>query len=210
MRFYYHRTWFISIGVLLLLMTGATAVFGYGAVGETDLLITPTTRILNQNALGVAVNFTAGDYRFFNFDFGFTPELEAGLAISNNPDRTHLSFRGKYRLLRDTSNTPSLIVGIQDVGRGFISPYVTLGKVFYNTGVRGYLGVGGGSFNGVFGGISKTFHSTQGNNLELLLEADSYGLNLGGKLLFADSRAKVNFGLVDLDRWVLGLTFVMQ
>lgn len=154
----------------------------------------------------MAVNFLEGDRRYFNFDYGLAPELEAGIAVVNCDSWTYVSFRGKYRLLRDSKSSPSLVLGIQDLGKNHFSPYLTIGKAF-GSGVRGYFGVGGGSMEGFFGGVSKTFGS-RSNGLELLFEADSHGINLGGKLRF-DATARVNFGLIDMDHWLLGLTFTL-
>lgn len=203
-----------------LLLTGvmtfglASAAFGYGTLGETDQMYTPYPTTLSRGSLGIGVNFAQDSQSYFNFDYGLVPDLEAGVAVFNYPDYTRVTFRGKFRLLREDKDTPSLAIGIEDIGKdGALSPYLTVGKTFSDVGVKGYIGVGGGGFDGIFGGLGKTFNtgSTRGSlrSVELYLEADSHTLNLGTKLQVG-SQTKINFGLVDMDRWILGATFLIK
>ena len=192
----------------------ASAAFGYGTLGETDQMYTPTPATLSQGSLGIGVNFAQDSLSYFNFDYGLVPDLEAGVAVFNYPDNTRITFRGKFRLLREDKDTPSLTLGIEDIGKDEeLSPYLTVGKTFSDVGIKGYIGVGGGGFDGVFGGLSKTFNtgSSRGSlrSVELYLEADSHALNLGTKLQVG-SQTKINFGLVDMERWIFGATFLIK
>jgi hypothetical protein len=184
-----------------------------GVLGSTDLMYIPTTSTLSPNNLGVAVNFREGDSSYFNFDFGLMKDLELGLAAYNYPDETKLTVRGKFRLLREHGDTPGLAIGVQDLGMDDISPYLVLSKTFSEAGIDGYIGLGGGSYDGIFGGINKSFNlnhsSSQLSRVDLYLEADTHGLNIGTKLGLG-SQTKINFGLVDMDRWMLGVTFLIK
>lgn len=197
-----------------LLLAVATVAMGAGVLGETDLMFTPTTSTLSPNNLGIAVNFLEGDNSFFNFDFGLAKDLELGLAAYNYPGKTELTVRGKYRLLREHGEYPGLAIGIQDLGTDNVSPYIVLSKTFTEAGIVGYLGAGGGSYNGIFGGINKAFYldrssGSQLNRIDLYLEADTHGLNIGTKLGIG-TQTKINFGLVDMDNWMLGVTFLIK
>jgi hypothetical protein len=196
-----------------LLFVVSTVSMGAGVLGQTDLMFIPTTATLSPNNLGIAVNFLEGDESFFNFDFGLAKDLELGLAAYNYPNETKLSVRGKFILLREHGDTPGLAIGIQDLGLDEISPYLVLSKNFSEAGIDGYIGAGGGSYDGIFAGINKGFKidhaSGQLNRVDLYLEADTHGLNIGTKLGIG-SQTKINFGLVDMDRWMLGVTFLIK
>jgi hypothetical protein len=197
---------------LVLLFSVANVTMAAGVLGPTDLMFTPTTSTLSPGNLGIAVNFCEGDLSFFNFDFGLTKDLELGIAAFHYPDDTEFTVRGKFRLIREQGNNPGLAIGVQDLGRDEISPYIVLSKNFSEADIDGYIGFGGGSFDGVFGGINKSFklsHSSKSSGqlskIDLYLEADSHVLNIGTKLALS-SKTKINFGLVDMDRWMLGVT----
>jgi hypothetical protein len=192
----------------------STVSFGYGVFEATDLMTTPTANTLHQGVLGIAANFAEGNLFFLNCDLGLVPDLEAGVSVFNYPGDTYISFRGKFRIIRETADTPALAVGVQDLGsNGVVSPYLTVSKSFSDVGIRGYIGVGGGNFDGLFGGISKEFITSQRKDqlraVELFLEADSHNMNVGAKFAIGP-QARINFGLVDMRNWILGATFVVK
>lgn len=207
-----------------LLLIPAGSAFGYGVFGSTDLMVTPSTTTLTPNSAGFALNLGEGDTTHFNLDFGLLPDLEVGLAVLDIDDdrpwsdggETYVTLRGKYRLLRETASAPALAVGVQDIGEEDldVSPYLVISKnLGSDLGVDGYLGVGGGSIDGIFGGLSKTFRispAQRGRNglsqIQLILEFDSDNLNFASKFQIGP-RAKINFGFYDMDSWVLGLTY---
>ena len=197
---------------MVLLFAVSSFAFGYGVFGETDLMFPPTATTLGQNNLGISVHMMQGNLSYFNFDYGLVPDLEMGVALFNYPNDTFISFRGKFRLLREDRSTPGLAIGVEDLGRNSVSPYLTLSKSITDLGLKGYLGVGGGSFDGLFGGISKTFYGGQSSvikQVELAVEADSHNLNIGTKLGIG-SQTKVNFGLVDMQNWIVGVSFLVK
>lgn len=206
-----------------LLFVPDGAALGFGVFGSTDLMSTPSTATLSPSSAGFALDFGEGDTTFFNLDYGLLPDLEVGLSVIDLDDdrpwrdgETFITLRGKYRLLRETSSAPALAIGVQDIGEEEIdiSPYLVISK---NLGpdldVDGYLGVGGGGFDGIFGGLSKTFKisPTQrgGNNLsqiQLILEFDSENMNFASRFQIGP-RAKINFGFYDMENWVMGITY---
>ena len=205
---------FLCLMVMVLSIT--TVSLGQGILGSTDLMITPRTNTLVPGELGVAVNFGEGDWSNFNFDIGLAKDLEVGLVYYSSDDWDDLTGRIKYRVLRESSDSPSLTIGVEDLGADEVAPYLVLSKTFAESGIQGYLGGGGGSFDGLFGGIIKTFKVANGkrdssslSQVQLILEGDSNGLNIGAKLGLG-KQTTINFGLLDMDQWVLGVGFALK
>lgn len=195
-----------------------TAVFagttGTGVFGATDLMVTPTPQTLSPGTLSLSASFREGGVSYFNADLGLAEDLEVGLTAAAFPAETNLSLRGKYRILRENGDNPGLAVGVEDISSGDISPYLVLQKTFSQAGIQGYLGFGGGDFNGLFGGVCKnfTFAKQKGNamkNMELYVEADSRRVNAGARLGIG-SRVQLNFGVLDMRDWMLGVRFAIK
>lgn len=219
------RLRFLTLIILLgLLLISSGTTLGVGVFGSTDLMVTPSTATLSPNSAGFALNFAEGDVTCFNLDFGLIPDLEIGLSVMDYDDdrswsdggETFVTLRGKYRLLRETTSAPALAIGIQDIGEEDLdaSPYLVISKnLGSDVGVDGYLGVGGGQIDGIFGGLSKTFRispSQRGSNnlskIQLILEFDSDNMNLVSKFQIG-SRTKFNLGFYDMENWVMGITY---
>ncbi|NLW49002.1 MAG: YjbH domain-containing protein [Firmicutes bacterium] len=217
---------FLTLMMIGLLLIPTRAAFGYGVFGSSDLMITPSTATLNANDTGFALNFAEGDVTLFNLDYGLISDLEIGLSVLNYDDdrpwsdggETYVTLRGKYRLLRETSSAPALAIGIQDIGEEDldVSPYLVISK---NLGpdldVDGYLGVGGGAIDGIFGGLSKIFRispAQRGSNnlsrIQLILEFDSDNMNLATRFQIGP-RMKINFGFYDMENWMVGMTYTI-
>ncbi len=197
--------------VVLALALAATSALGAGLYSQTDLMMLPTPDAIRSGDMALALNFMEDDFTQMNFDFGLLTDLEVGIAAYNFDHETDFSVRAKYQLLHEAKSQPSLAVGIQDIGEDDLSPYLVLGKTFAEPGIEGYLGAGGGYFDGLFAGISKTFKigSARNNNqlqaVQVFAEAVSGDFNLGAKLRLK-APVVVNFGFYDMDRWVLGGT----
>ncbi len=203
-------SWFVLSMALLFSVTNLT--MAAGVLGVTDLMYTPTPTTLAPGQVGAAVNFAEDNLSYFNLDLGLVKDFELGIAAFHYSDDTDFSVRAKFRILEEKKDSPGLAVGIQDLGRDDISPYIVLSKNFRDAGIDGYIGAGGGWYDGVFGGINKAFYPGKGSELsrvDLYVEGDSHRLNMGTKLSFG-SQVKLNFGLVDMDRWMMGATFLFK
>ena len=203
-------SWLILSLVLLFSFTNLT--MAAGVLGVTDLMYTPTTTTLAPGQVGAAINFAEDNLNYFNLDLGLVKDFELGVAAFHYPDNTDVSVRAKFRLLEEKRDTPGLAIGIQDVGTDDVSPYLVLSKHFSDAGIDGYIGAGGGWYDGIFGGINKAFYPSKGsglNRIDLYVEGDSHRLNIGTKLALG-SQIKLNLGLVDMDRWMMGATFLFK
>ena len=203
-------SWLILSLVLLFSFTNLT--MAAGVLGVTDLMYTPTTTTLAPGQVGAAINFAEDNLNYFNLDLGLVKDFELGVAAFHYPDNTDVSVRAKFLLLEEKRDTPGLAIGIQDVGTDDVSPYLVLSKHFSDAGIDGYIGAGGGWYDGIFGGINKAFYPSKGselNRIDLYVEGDSHRLNIGTKLALG-SQIKLNLGLVDMDRWMMGATFLFK
>ncbi|HEX3043647.1 MAG TPA: YjbH domain-containing protein, partial [Bacillota bacterium] len=148
------RSMLIVFLACILLLGTASVSWGYGVFGKTDLTFTPTAKSLATGSLGVAINWSEGNLGYFNFDYGLVPDLEAGLVVLTNPVDNTVRFRAKYSILHEDYDSPALAIGVEDLGSNSnLSPYLVLSKSFPKSGVYGSIGVGGGNFNGIFGGL---------------------------------------------------------
>jgi hypothetical protein len=204
---------FIGLLTMTLLLGTASVSWGYGVFGATDLMYTPTANSLDAGSLGISVDLSEGDIGYFNFDYGLFSDLEMGIVILTNPRNNIIRFRGKFKILQEDRDNPGLALGIEDLGsESNSSPYLVLSKAFPGSKIHGHIGVGGGNFDGIFGGISVFFTNGSSKSVkqaELFLEADSWRTNAGAKLKIA-SNTKINFAMTDLENWMAGVTFLVN
>ncbi|MCL6590299.1 MAG: YjbH domain-containing protein [Firmicutes bacterium] len=207
------RSVFICLLTLGLLLGTATVSWGCGVFGPTDLMYTPTANSLEAGSLGISVNLCKEDTGYFNFDYGLFSDLEIGILIRAYPEYNVIRFRGKFNVLQEDRDTPGLALGIEDLGsESPVSPYLVLSKAFPNSDIKGHIGVGGGEFHGIFGGLEIAFANSPRRNksvkeVELFLEFDSDRTNAGAKLGIG-ANTKINFALTDLKHWMAGVTFL--
>ena len=201
-----------AAGLSLLVAGGALGATQMGVYGATDLMWTPTPHTLNPGTVSLAADFLQGGDNYFNADLGLAENLEVGLTVEAFQGETTLSGRGKYQILKENGNNPSLAIGVEDISSGAISPYLVVGKTFPAAGVQGYLGFGGNDFNGLFGGLSKNFTFSKGSGIrrmQLFVEADSWEVNVGTRFDLS-SQVQLNFGLVNMKDWILGARFTIK
>lgn len=151
----------------MILIAGA-AMAAPSFLGPTGNILTPNDSIVGNDT--VSVNFHQMDLdsktSVLGGVVGVTPNIELGISGYNTDtpgEGTDAVFNGKYVLLAEKPETPSITVGVVDA-TGQIDPddnvgaYLVLGKnltpAFSNiTGapvqpLRGYLGVGSGLYRG--------------------------------------------------------------
>ncbi|MGE5598113.1 MAG: hypothetical protein ACM3XS_01880 [Bacteroidota bacterium] len=192
----------ILVAGFLILAFGRSAL-AVGRFGATDLMYVPTSGTLADGAFGLYGNFSEG-WTTLGMDVGLVPNLEMGVVADIWQDVQQASLRAKFHLLVEKKDGFGLTVGVQDIGLDYISPYLVLGKTIAN-GVQGYLGVGGGWYNGVFCGLNFQPSSMRGHSL--FLEYDSYTLNLGGRFRLSGGLG-VDVGVEDLQHVVVGVSYV--
>ncbi len=211
-----------SLTLLCVLLTVCVLVGTAGAApsffGYTGLVRIPTADSLNKdeyNLAAFAVNADEGaDSTVFAANLGLLPNLEVGFArIKPDEGSGETWINAKYTFMPETSKNPAVAGGVVDLtGESDTTAYIVLSKAFGHgvktslgeiTSPRFHIGVGGGQFDGIFGGVSATL----GDRFTLMAEYDSEDVNWGARLAVTPE-VRVHFGAFDgLDDVGLGVSF---
>ena len=200
-----HR-YIIPVFALVMLLSLGQAALAFGRFGATDLMETPTSGTLSEDAFAIFGSFAEGGTVLFGMDFGLIPDLELGLSILCGSGWQTASLRLKYHLLSEQYDGFGLAVGIQDIGQGTISPYVVAGKTLAPD-FQGYLGIGGGWMEGIFFGLNKRLKTQR--QADLFLEYDGAEANFGGRVKLTQN-VGLDVGLAGLDRVVVGVNYLSR
>ncbi|MHB9035223.1 MAG: hypothetical protein ACYC64_01050 [Armatimonadota bacterium] len=200
---------FVAIAVAAL-AAGVAAAPAYP--GYTGMIFTPTESTLNMGATSLGAAFIGrdnNDTSYFSANFGLIEGLEAGLAVVDHEvGNSNTIVNAKYSVIKESFAKPGLAIGISDIGDDIDStPYVVLGKSLELPGMtlkalRGHVGLGSGSLDGVFGGLSATISNT----LTFMIEHDTNNLNLGLQLAVS-SGLRAHADLIGGDDLGIGLSF---
>lgn len=208
---------------LLCVLVGASVFVGAAQAapsffGYTGLVAIPTADSLNKeeyNLAAFAVNVDEGaDYTTYAANLGIVPNLEVGFArIKPDEASGETWINAKYTFAPETGGNPAIAGGVIDfTDETDATAYIVLSKSFGHsvrtslgeiTTPRFHIGVGGGQFDGVFGGVSATL----GDRFTIMAEYDSEDVNWGARLALSDE-IRVHFGGFDgLDNVGLGISF---
>jgi hypothetical protein len=145
----------------------------------------PTPYSLNSNSWELGIHAYQDDPWIADFRIGVTPEFTLAVDAIEY-DGAGLGM--KYQLLKSKGNAPALAIGVDDIGRDHVSPYLVIGDTFPGSSfLRWDLGIGGGRYDGLFVGLnadlSKAGHA--GPPIELKAELVDDDVNLGISFKFA-------------------------
>ncbi len=143
--------------------------------GESGLIEVPDDVTVAPGNVDVAyhgvynVGSSTEDISVFSVGVGITPKLSAGVAFWQDGDSA-TSVNAKYRIIPETSNRPSVTVGVMDMLSDLTDDnpalYILLGKNLTtevesiggrpSKPIRGYIGCGTGMLEGAFIGFDWT------------------------------------------------------
>ena len=222
----------LTIAVVGLLSGIAAAAPSF--LSTSGLILTPDDTVLGPGQFSASVSLFDFDDNVTTFgaNVGVTESLELGLTRVD-PDVTGVDaetlFNAKYLVLPETATRPSLAVGGVDIA-GELDPdgnggfYAVIGKNLtpIATGmtgepvnpIRGYIGIGTGIYNGVFGGIDWTLSPKVKVVAEYINEMEATDLvseksifNVGIRLSITDSLT-LDAASINGDDFAYGLSFV--
>jgi hypothetical protein len=224
------RSWITVVLPLMLTALVSPALAAPNFVGQSGNLVTPDDRVLPSREFSIGYHyldkriFGRGDnLNIFSVGYGFTPQLEAGLAYVDNGSGD-LVVNAKYQILRERSNAPSLTVGVVDLFDQLNrdpGAYLLLGKNLTAASrdvrteaqgrlVHGYIGLGTGTYEGLIVGLSFVANP----QLTLMAEYSPEGpltgrddtFNVGLRYAIRN-RIRLDAGLFDFDNFGVGVSF---
>ncbi|MDH7569099.1 MAG: hypothetical protein QHJ73_05885 [Armatimonadota bacterium] len=178
-------------------------------LGMTGLLVTPTADALETRDWNVSMHHVSDSYNLGAANVGLARGLEVGV-VWFDPDsrwaKEEWTGQVKLRILPETKEGVALAGGwwdpfdqVNSTPYGVISKRLT--ELAPGVVLRGHFGVGGGLFDGVFGGADLTL----ARNLLAMVEYDGNDVNAG--LRFAASESvRIDAGLVS-DEFAAGISF---
>lgn len=225
----------ISLFIVVLALVAGSAMAAPNLLGTSGTIFTPDDTVLP--AAGFSANYDGISLddqtpNIYGASVGTTGELEIGLThvdadLSSGGRSTLLN--AKYLVLSETAVRPSLVVGAVDM-TGDIDPdgdggfYALIGKSLTSaatdvTGrpsapLHGYIGYGGGIYDGIFAGLSLQVTPNlrvMGEFIDRLdisdIEAKDSMVNFGASFSFTDELAG-NAYLLDGDDFAYGISYV--
>ena len=218
----------ICILILVSCILSGMAMAAPSFLGTTGLIFIPNDRHLQAGDF--SANFHSIDYdrgateTILGANVGLTEELEVGVArISFNRDGvgddSETILNGKYSVLDETASRPSLLVGVLDAGGNLDEDdpglYVLIGKNLTPalsgvsgspvSPIRGYVGLGTGALDGLFGGIEWSFNSKATLLAEFLTRNDSE-FNFGARFAISGG-VRGDIALIDGDDLGFGISY---
>jgi hypothetical protein len=191
----------------------APSFFGY-----TGLVAIPTADSLGKDEYNLGAFTTnveeGADFTTYAANMGIVPNLEVGFTrIRPDEASGETWINAKYTFTAETSGNPAIAGGVIDfTDESETTAYIVLSKAFGHsvstslgeiTTPRFHIGVGGGQFDGVFGGVSATL----GDRFTVMAEYNSADVNWGARMALSDE-LRIHFGGFDgLDDVGLGISF---
>lgn len=190
------------MGAVSSQVAASPAYFGY-----TGLMMTPTADTLRSGgtAFNAVILNNNNNTSFLSANFGLMDSLEVGAAmISQDHGDSKGIVNGKFQLLKETTATPALAIGISDLADQLDSTLYIVGSKSLSGqwSPRLHVGVGSGRLNGLFAGLS----ATVSDRMQLMAEYDTNDLNFG--LQFAATNSlRLHAGIIGGDHLGLGLSY---
>ena len=197
---------FLTLAAALGLASGVMADPSF--LSTSGLILTPDDTVLGAGDFSAdyhGISFDVATPNILGANIGVNDYLELGIARLD-PDSPgadiQTALSAKYLVLAETAGRPSFVIGTIDAGGALDvdddpSFYALIGKSLTSTAtsisgrpsapIRGYVGIGTGIYDGVFGGVSIAL----GSRVKLMAEYLN-GIRIQDTL---DTSAMVNAGL---------------
>jgi len=211
-------SWFRIAAVAVLVCLAGPALAAPSFFGYTGLVGVPTAEALDKddyNAAAFTLNFEeGGDSNIYAANLGVADGLEVGFARFKPEEGEGETFlNAKYRFSPETGERPAVAAGVVDftdevdttvyvvMSKSLVKRYeMSFGEI---VSPQIHFGVGGGQFDGVFGGLSAAI----GERLMLMVEHDSEEINFGARLALSNE-LRAHFAALDgFDDIGLGLSY---
>lgn len=203
----------IVVGICMIMAAAsATAAAAPSINGPTGLIESPTSDVTKEG------EFSLGYYELehganANLNIGLTKNIEVGISSFDPDGGSRLNrVNAKWNVVPETVVTPGLSVGVEDIGDKTERSAYVVGSKALPLGFRINYGVGNGRYDGVFGGIEKTFNPLgvlTGDNAfpatTLIAEYDGKDMNVGARISIVPG-VKIDAGWQDMKDFYVGFS----
>jgi hypothetical protein len=198
-------------------------------IGQTGNLVTPSALTVPRGELTAGYHYMdkrifgrGENTNVFSANYGFTSRLEAGFSTLSR-DGSKWLVNGKWLVVTEAAGRPAVSIGVVDlfdtlnrdpgayvvVGKNLSTLFGRVAEETEGRPLRAYLGVGSGSYDGLFGGLNYMATPQLALMAEYAPEGPITGrrdsVNIGGRFAVTD-RIQLEAGLFDWDNVGVGVS----
>ena len=196
-----------AVCAALLLSTGM-AQAAPTVTGSTGMLYTPTADVLRDGHFSLGYHhLDDGDAYTVGYGMSNAWEISAATIDYSGEHGRDLFLNTKFSLMSENVARPGIAIGMEDaLDEQERTVYAVASKAL-PLGIRLHAGIGDGRFDGVFGGIEKTFNPL-GVTGSSIFPATTLSAEYDGKEMIYGIRLAIVPGLKAHAAWRDGDTFV--
>jgi hypothetical protein len=215
----------LALAGLLILVMGVSAFAAPSYHGFTGNIMTPDSLTAPVRGFDVGYHgfFVSGnDVNVFHGNVGLLPAVEVGVAWFDpeNGD-SDFAINGKWRFIEETATRPAVAAGVFDLLGDLDSDddasfYLLVSKNLTAVAedvvngeskpLRGTVGFGTGTFDGLFAALDWTFLPKVSLMLEYV-DSDTDSLVNGGIRYAVSPEVRVDAAMIDFDDFAAGISF---
>ena len=191
-----------------LLLTTGMAQAAPTVTGSTGMLYTPTADVLRDGHFSLGYHHLEdGDAYTVGYGMSNAWEFSAATIDSNGDHGRDLYLNTKFSLMSENVVRPGIAIGMEDALDEYDRTFYAVASKALPLGLRIHAGIGDGRFDGVFGGIEKTFNPL-GVTGSSIFPATTLSAEYDGKEMIYGLRLAIVPGLKAHAAWRDGDTYV--
>ncbi|MBQ2114704.1 MAG: YjbH domain-containing protein [Selenomonadales bacterium] len=191
-----------------LLLTTGMAQAAPTVTGSTGMLYTPTADVLRDGHFSLGYHHLEdGDAYTVGYGMSNAWEISAATIDYNGDHGRDLYLNTKFSLMSENVVRPGIAIGMEDALDEYDRTFYAVASKALPLGLRIHAGIGDGRFDGVFGGIEKTFNPL-GVTGSSIFPATTLSAEYDGKEMIYGLRLAIVPGLKAHAAWRDGDTYV--
>ena len=191
-----------------LLLTTGVAQAAPTVTGSTGMLYTPTADVLRDGHFSLGYHHLEdGDAYTVGYGMSNAWEISAATIDYNGDHGRDLYLNTKFSLMSENVVRPGIAIGMEDALDEYNRTFYAVASKALPLGLRIHAGIGDGRFDGVFGGIEKTFNPL-GVTGSSIFPATTLSAEYDGKEMIYGLRLAIVPGLKAHAAWRDGDTYV--
>ena len=191
-----------------LLLTTGMAQAAPTVTGSTGMLYTPTADVLRDGHFSLGYHHLEdGDAYTVGYGMSNAWEISAATVDYNGDHGRDLYLNTKFSLMSENVVRPGIAIGMEDALDEYDRTFYAVASKALPLGLRIHAGIGDGRFDGVFGGIEKTFNPL-GVTGSSIFPATTLSAEYDGKEMIYGLRLAIVPGLKAHAAWRDGDTYV--